>query len=306
MRVLLTGAGGRLGRVLHLALAGVVPPGGTPGSPVRSASAASAVVVAADRRQLPINERGSVLEAVDAIRPDVIVHAAARTDVDGCEGDPEGAFRVNALGTRHLAEAAGRVGAHLVYISTDYVFDGMTPSSFDGRPGNYREWDPTQPLSVYGESKLAGERECPPSATIVRTSWLAGPFGESAIGRVLKLARAEAPLRFVTDQRGSPTFAVDLAVTVTTLALERLPGVFHVTNGGSASRFELAQAVVAAAGQDPGRVEPITTADLDPQPPARRPADSSLDNFALRGVGLPPLAPWQDGLRRFVAALDDR
>ncbi len=306
MRVLLTGAGGRLGRVLHLALAGVVPPGGAPAAAVRSPSPGSAVVIAAGRRQLPIHERGAVLEAVDGVRPDVIVHAAARTDVDGCEGDPDGAFLVNALGTRHLAEAAGRVGAHLVYLSTDYVFDGKTPNAFDGRPGNYREWDSAHPLSVYGESKLAGERECPPSATIVRTSWLAGPFGESAVGRVLKLTHAEAPLRFVTDQRGSPTFAVDLAATVATLAFERLPGLFHVTNEGSATRFELAQAVVAAAGGDPGRVEPITTADLDPQPPARRPAHSSLDNFALRGLGLPALAPWQDGLRRFVAALDDR
>jgi dTDP-4-dehydrorhamnose reductase len=306
VRVLLTGAGGRLGRDLEFALAGVVPPGGVASAHVGSRPSASVEVVAADRRRLPIDERGAVLEAVLGVRPDLIVHAAARTDVDGCEGDPDGAFLVNALGTRHLAEAAGRVGAHLVYISTDYVFDGKSPSAFEGKPGNYREWDTPNPLSVYAASKLAGERECPPSATIVRTSWMATLYGQCAVGRMLELMRAEAPMRFVTDQRGSPTFAADLAVTVATLAFERLPGLFHVTNEGSATRFELAQAVVAARGKDPSRVEPITTADLDPQPPAKRPADSSLDNFALRGVGLPPLAPWQDGLRRFVAALDDR
>jgi dTDP-4-dehydrorhamnose reductase len=298
VRVLLTGAGGRLGRDLHFALAGAVPPGGVQPVHAGPRSSASIDVVAADRERLPIEVRAAVLEAVEGIRPDVIVHAAARTDVDGCEGDPDGAFLVNALGTRHVVEAAGRVGAHLVYISTDYVFDGTQ--------GNYREWDAPNPISVYGASKLAGERECPPTATIVRTSWLAGLFGESAVRRVLALAREEAPLRFVTDQRGSPTFAADLAMTVTTLAYERLPGTYHVTNEGSATRFELAEAIVVANGQDASRVEPITTADLDPKPPAARPADSSLDNFALRQSGLPTLPSWRDGLGRFLAALDDR
>jgi dTDP-4-dehydrorhamnose reductase len=298
VRVLLTGAAGRLGRDLHLALAGAAPPGGVPPEHARSLSSGSVDVIAADRQRLPIDVRGAVLEAVEGVRPDVIVHAAARTDVDGCELDPDGAFLVNALGTRHVAEAAARVGAHLVYISTDYVFDGKT--------GRYREWDTPNPISVYGASKLAGERECPSSATIVRTSWLAGLYGDSAVRRMLQQAFEESPLRYVDDQRGSPTFAADLAVTVATLALERLPGTYHVTNEGSATRFELAQAVVAAVGQDPGRVEPITTADLDPRPPAPRPADSSLDNFALRLAGLPAPAPWREGLARFVAALDDR
>jgi len=296
VRVLLTGAGGQLGRDLQLALAGEVPPGGVAPNHGRARPAADVDVIAADRARLPIDVRGAVHAAVDGVRPDVIVHAAARTDVDGCEGDPDGAFLVNALGTRHLAEAAARVGAHLVYISTDYVFDGTA-----GRP--YREWDEPNPLSVYGASKLAGERECPPSATVVRTSWLAGVHGENAVRRVLRAAFEEAPLRFVDDQRGSPTFTADLALTVARLAFERLPGTYHATNEGSASRFELARAVVAAAGQDPDRVQAITTADLDPLPPAPRPADSSLDNAALRLAGLPTLAPWEEGLARFVVAL---
>ena len=298
MRVLLTGAAGRLGRDLHLALAGAAPPGGVPPEHLRSLPRGSVDVIAADRQRLPIDVRGAVLEAVEGVRPDVIVHAAARTDVDGCEGDPDGAFLVNALGTRHVAEAAARVGAHLVYISTDYVFDGTA--------GRYREWDTPNPISVYGASKLAGERECPSSATIVRTSWLSGLSGDGAVRRMLRQAFEESPLRYVDDQRGSPTFAADLAATVAALALARLPGTYHVTNEGSASRFELAQAVLAAVGQDPSRVEPITTADLDPQPPARRPPDSSLDNFALRLAGWPALAPWREGLARYVAALDER
>jgi dTDP-4-dehydrorhamnose reductase len=296
VRVLLTGAGGRLGRDLQLVLGGEVAPGGVAPPRVAPGLFGRVEVVAADRQRLPIDVRGAVLEAVAGIRPDVIVHAAARTDVDGCESDPDGAFSANAIGTRHLVEAAGRVGAHVVYLSTDYVFDGRA-----GRP--YREWDDPHPLSVYGASKLAGERECPPSATIVRTSWVTSAHGDSTVRRMLQQAFEEAPLRYVDDQRGSPTFSADLAVTVATLALERLPGLYHATNAGSATRFELAQALVAAAGQDPGRVEPIKTADLDPPPPAVRPADSSLDNAALRLAGLPALPPWQDGLQRFVEAL---
>jgi dTDP-4-dehydrorhamnose reductase len=303
VRVLLTGAGGRLGRDLHVALAGGVAPGGLAPRNAGPPATGSVDVVAADRQRMPIEQRGAVLAAVDGVRPHVIVHAAARTDVDGCERDPDGAFRANAMGTRHLVEAADRFGAHLVYISTDYVFDGKRASGFDGRPGNYREWDEPNPLNVSGASKLAGERECPPSATIVRTSWLAAVYGDSAIRRMLQQAYEEAPLRYVNDQRGSPTFSADLAVTVATLALERLPGLYHATNFGSASRFELARAVVAAAGQDTSRVEPITTAELDPRPPAARPVDSSLDNAALRLAGLPALPHWEDGLDRFVAAL---
>jgi dTDP-4-dehydrorhamnose reductase len=293
VKVLITGAGGQLGRDLQLALAGEVPAGG-PSAEHRPRRGLE--IIGADRQRLPVTERAVVLAAVDGLRPDVIVHSAARTDVDGCEDDPEGAFSTNAMGTRHVAEAAARFGAHLVYISTDYVFDGTA-----GRP--YREWDEPNPLSVYGASKLAGERECPPSATIVRTAWLAGVHGENAVRRVLRRIYEEAPLRVVDDQRGSPTFTADLALAVSTLALERLPGAYHVTNGGSATRCELARAVVSATGHDPARVEAITTAELDPVPAARRPVDSSLDNAALRSTGLPALAPWPEALDRFVATL---
>jgi dTDP-4-dehydrorhamnose reductase len=237
-----------------------------------------------------------VLEAVEGFGPEVIVHAAAMTAVDACELHPDRAFAANALGTRNVAEAARRCGAHLVFVSTDYVFDGTSP-----RP--YVEWDEPRPLSVYGRSKLAGERECPTGATVVRTSWLCGRHGPNLVKTVLRLAEGDGPLRFVDDQRGSPTFTADLAAAVVTLALDRRPGIFHVTNQGQTTWYGLARAVLGAAGHDPDRVRPCATADLDPPRPAPRPANSVLDNAALRLAGLPLLPEWADGLDRLLASL---
>jgi len=257
-------------------------------------------VVAADRARLDVSSRDEVMAAVTGLEPDVIVNAAAFTDVDGCEDDPERAFAVNALGVRHLAEAAGLVGAHLCQVSTDYVFDG----SLD-RP--YHEWDRPNPVSVYGRSKLGGELEAGPAATVVRTAWVCGRHGRNFVTRILELARRDdVPLLVVDDQVGSPTMAADLAAAVVPLALARRRGLFHVTNGGGASRFELARAVLELAGDDPDRVLPIRTADLDPQPRAWRPPNSQLDNAALRLGGEALLPPWKDSLARLVADLTAR
>ena len=297
MNVLVTGAGGQLGRDLVDAFGGTVPAGGRrcslygPDGPGRAVD-----VVGLDHAALPVDDRGAVLAAVDGLRPDVVVHAGAWTAVDACEADPDRALAVNALGTRHVAEAAERSGAHLVYVSTDYVFDGRSP-----RP--YVEWDETNPLSVYGRSKLGGERECPPGSTIVRTSWVCGAHGANMVKTALRLAGGDGPLRFVDDQHGCPTFTADLAAAVVTLATDRRPGVHHVTNQGATTWFGFVRAVLAAAGHDGGRVEPIATADLDPPRPAPRPANSVLDNAALRLGALPLLAPWEDGLDRLVKAL---
>jgi dTDP-4-dehydrorhamnose reductase len=296
MRVLITGAGGQLGRDVSDALSGKVPVGGVDDTSTLGLRRNPVDVVAADRARLDVTNRTAVAAAVEQVRPDVIVHCAAWTAVDACEADPDRAFAANALATRHVAEAARRHGAHVVYISTDYVFDGTSP-----RP--YVEWDSPHPLSVYGRSKLGGESELDDGATVIRTSWTSGAHGTNMVGTVLRLAGTPGPLRFVDDQHGSPSFTADLATMVSLLATERLPGIFHVTNQGVASWYEFAGAVLDAAGHDRSRVEPITTAELDPPRPAPRPANSVLDNAALRLAGLPLLPDWHDALGRLVGVL---
>jgi dTDP-4-dehydrorhamnose reductase len=291
VRVLVIGAAGQLGRDVTDVLSGSVPTGGVA---LRGRSAVD--VVAVGRDQLDVTDRMAVSAVLHQVRPEVVIHTAAWTAVDACEADPDRAFAVNALGTRHVAEATRRVGAHLVYISTDYVFDGTSP-----RP--YVEWDAPHPLSVYGRSKLGGESELEASDTIVRTSWLSGAHGANMIATVLRLVAEPGPLRFVDDQYGCPTFTADLAGTVALLATERLPGIFHVTNQGVATWFEVAAAVVEAAGHDRSRVEPIATSELVPPRPAPRPANSVLDNAAVRLSGLPLLADWHDALGRLIPAL---
>jgi dTDP-4-dehydrorhamnose reductase len=303
--VLLTGGNGQLGRDLRDVLAGAAPDGG---QAVGSAGILPTVaegtfdVLSTDIDNLDLVDRDAVRAATAAFRPDIVLHGGAYTAVDACESDPDTAFAVNSLGTRHVAEAASDVGAHLVYVSTDYVFDG----SLD-RP--YVEWDMPSPRSVYGRSKLGGETEVHQiaggSATVVRTAWVNGAHGSNMVKTVLRLAEAssDAPLRFVDDQRGCPTFTADLARGLVRLALDRRPGTFHLTNQGETTWYGFAQATLAAAGLDPGRVEAITTAELVPPRPAPRPANSRLDNAALRLSGLPPLPAWQDALARLVAAL---
>lgn len=298
MRLLVTGAGGQLGRDLVEALSGSVPLGGLRGDPAtgRLGLRVPCEVISADHQRLDVVDRDAVIAAFEGVRPDVVVHAAAWTAVDACEGDPDRAFAANALGTRNVAEAARRFGSHVVYISTDYVFDGTSAHP-------YREWDEPCPVSVYGRSKLAGERELDPGSSIVRTSWVCGAYGANMVGTVLRLAAAGGALRFVGDQRGSPTFTADLAGAICILATERLPGIFHVTNQGATTWHGFAAAVLDAAGDDPSRVESISTADLVPRRPAPRPANSVLDNAALRLAGRPLLPDWQDGLERLVAVL---
>ncbi|MGH9047880.1 MAG: dTDP-4-dehydrorhamnose reductase [Acidimicrobiales bacterium] len=279
VKILVTGAAGQLGRDV-VALLG----------------STGVEVIAADHAMLRVEEVSAVHGLVDAVGPSAIIHAAALTNVDRCETEPEAADAINAVGTANVASAAQRVGAHLVYISTDYVFDGTAD-----RP--YKETDPTNPVSVYGATKFAGERACPPSATIVRTSWVAGDGGANFISAVLDLARRDGELRFVEDQRASPTFTPDLARAVVSLAADRRPGRFHVTHSGQASRFELARATLELAGQDPARIVAIATSELHPPRPARRPAYSVLDNAAFAAAGYEPLPPWRDSLGRLVGQL---
>jgi dTDP-4-dehydrorhamnose reductase len=168
------------------------------------------------------------------------------------------------------------------------------------------EWDTPAPLGVYGASKRAGETEAlalGSGAAVVRTSWVCGEHGANMVKTVLSLLRGDGPLRFVTDQVGCPTFAADLAPMLRRLALERRSGIHHVTNQGAVSWFEFAREIAALRGADPGRVEPIRTADLRPPRPAPRPANSVLDNAVLRMAGIPLLADHRDGLARLLGRL---
>jgi dTDP-4-dehydrorhamnose reductase len=278
-RVLVTGAGGQVGREV-----------------VGELDRCGYDVLAADHGAVDVADRQAVLGAVTAADPAVIVHCAAWTAVDACESDEDRAYRVNALGCRHVMEAARRVGAYVVALSTDYVFDGTKPSP-------YVEWDPTNPRSAYGRSKRGGELELGIDAAIVRTSWVCGRHGANMVKTVLRLAAEHDTLAFVDDQRGHPTFADDLARMLRRFVAERLPGIHHVTNQGAVSWFEFAQAVLSAAGGDPARVAPIATRDLQPPRPAPRPANSVLDNAALRLQGIELLPDFHEPLERLVRDL---
>jgi dTDP-4-dehydrorhamnose reductase len=274
VKVLVTGAGGQLGRELVTAFEGCD-------------------VVAADRAALDVGDRDAVVGAITALRPDVIVHAAAWTDVDGCEADPDRAYRDNAMSTRHVCDGARRVGAHVVTLSTDYVFDGKTD-----RP--YVEWDVCNPLSVYGLSKRAGELEVDPAYAIVRTTWVfSGTSG--LVQAIVRLGRGEGQLRFVDDNYACPTSAADLALAVHDLAVARLPGIFHVTNQGATTPYDLARETMRLAGEDPDRVVAVSSTELGRA--AVRPARSDLDNAAMRLSGLPLLPDHREPLERLVKEL---
>jgi dTDP-4-dehydrorhamnose reductase len=296
VRILVTGGYGQLGRDLTDALAGRVPDGGRRCAllgPEGPREGLKHDVLSTDIDTMRVEDRDAVLHTFSDFQPELVLHGGAITAVDLCETEVDTAFSVNAIGTRHVAEAAALVGAHMVYVSTDYVFDGTST-----RP--YREWDAPRPTSVYGASKLAGEFECRPGSTIVRTSWVCGAHGNNMVATALRLAEGDGELRFVNDQHGSPTFTADLAPAVITLGLDRRPGLFHVTNGGATTWWGFVRAVFAHVGVDPERVLPIPTAELDPPRPAPRPANSVLDNTALRLSGLPALPDWEDGLARLV------
>ena len=280
MKVFVTGAGGQVGREVV----------------AQFAAQPQHDVVAADHGTLDVGDRDAVMQAITESQPDAVVHCAAWTAVDACEADPDRALRVNALGTRYVAEAAARAGAHVLCLSTDYVFDGTKPSP-------YVEWDPPNPQSVYGRSKLGGELEAGTDATIVRTSWVCGEHGANMVKTILRLAAEHPTLSFVDDQRGHPTFADDLASMLVRLVVERRAGLFHVTNQGAVSWFEFAREVLSAAGLDPERVHPISTAELTPPRPAPRPANSVLDNAALRLADVPLLPDFREPLARLVHTL---
>jgi dTDP-4-dehydrorhamnose reductase len=251
-------------------------------------------VVGLDLPELDITTP-EAMQVIAEARPAWVVHAAAWTDVDGCERDPARALVVNGEGTRRVAEACRVAGAGLVYLSTDYVFDGRK-----GAP--YVETDPVSPLSAYARSKVAGEeavRAAAPRWAIVRTAWLFGASGKNFVKTIVEKAAAGGPLRVVDDQVGSPTYARDLAEAIAQLVSRDLTGTYHLTNAGSCSWYAFARAILEKAGLAHVLVTPMTTAALGRLAP--RPAFSVLANRAWTAAGLRPLRPWREALSAMLA-----
>ena len=272
MRILITGAQGQLGQALQRALSGED-------------------LVLKDLPEFDLTHSDSESQIV-AARPSVILHVGAYTNVDGAEREPDRAMAVNAQGTTYVARAAATLNARLIYVSTDYVFDGIKSTP-------YREEDVPHPINVYGQSKRAGEiaalTGCP-NTLVVRTAWLYGHAGNNFVKTIMKLAGEKPFLEVVGDQRGCPTNAEDLAMVLKDLLTSDLRGICHVTNTGNCTWHEFAEAIVSLMGLATP-VRPITTAQMGR--PARRPAYSVLAQGRL-GTVRALLPHWKDALARFM------
>ncbi|MFA5785772.1 MAG: dTDP-4-dehydrorhamnose reductase [Actinomycetota bacterium] len=247
--------------------------------------------------EVNVSDYDAAMQSVIEIAPEVVFNAAAATDVDLCETDLDYAYSGNAITAQNLALACAHTGAMLVHVSTDYVFDGNGERAFS-------EEDAPNPPNAYGRSKLAGERAVAgilPRHLVVRTSWLYDQGGRNFVAAMLRLARGDDPVEVVADQVGTPTYVPDFASGLVRLARMRRFGTFHLTNGGSCSRFEQARAVFELAGFDPERVRPVTS-EAFPRP-ARRPANAVLDNRMVRLAGLPALRHWREALAEAVGGM---
>jgi dTDP-4-dehydrorhamnose reductase len=275
MRIVITGAAGQLGRDL---LAELKPRHDCDGL---------------TRSEADVTDYASLSRHMAAHAPDLIIHAAAYTDVDGCERDPDHAYRVNAVGAWNAA-AAHACGAAVAVLSTDFVFDGTK-----GEP--YTEFDPTNPISHYGASKRAGEQAAlcaNPRTYVIRTQWLYGLHGRNFPYAILRAA-SRGEVRVVADQVGTPTYTVDLARLVGRIIETPRYGIYHATNAGSCTWYEFAAELYRLAGMDPAILRPISSAEWPS--PTRRPAYSVLRNYALELMGLDAARPWQEAAQVFVA-----
>lgn len=291
MRILITGAAGMLGTDARRILAAQ----GHEVIPTDVGLAATG-----DIRPLDITDGAAVRAFFAETNPALVFHGAAFTDVDGCERDPDLAHKVNALGTWAVASAAQEVGAALVAISTDFVFDGTKGAA-------YTEFDAPSPISRYGASKLAGEnlaRAACRRCYIVRTSWLYGVGGKNFPYTVINLAKTKPELPIVADQFGTPTYTVDLANAISDIIQTPLYGVYHVSNGGETSWEGFARAILAKTNLAHVPVRPITSDEYARMfgSPTRRPAYSVLRHYALELMGRDTLRPWEDALDAFLAA----
>jgi dTDP-4-dehydrorhamnose reductase len=284
-KILVTGSEGMLGKAI-----------------VKSLKSGGARVICTDiqsgENRLDITMPEQVSDFVERIKPDIIIHTAAYTDVDACEKFPEKAYAVNAKGVKNIAWAAKDTRAFLIYISTDYIFDGE-------KKAPYVEQDRPDPISVYGKSKLAGEdavRGIIDGYLIIRTSWLFGKGGKNFVDTIIEKAKSGKALRVVDDQKGSPTYAADLAEAIKTLLLtaynQQPATIMHITNSGACTWHEFAKEILRLKEIDGIEIESVSSYDMPMS--AKRPAMSILDNsryISLSGRALPP---WQDALKCYL------
>ncbi|MCM3378785.1 MULTISPECIES: dTDP-4-dehydrorhamnose reductase [Shouchella] len=275
-RVLITGAGGQLGHDL-----------------VSQFSLNGYQVFGLTRQDLDITDQDMVKSVFEKIKPDLVIHAAAYTAVDQAESDVDDAFRVNAIGTRNVAVEANRYNAKVVYVSTDYVFNGQAREPIN-------EFSPVAPIGIYGQSKLAGEnyiRDLCNQFFIVRTSWVYGSHGNNFVKTMLKLGQEKEEIGVVADQIGSPTYTVDLAKSIVEIGATEKFGIYHVSNSGSCSWYEFAKAIFEIGGIDV-KVKALSTEEF-PRP-AKRPAYSVFDHMGLRLNGFKKTPHWRDALKDFL------
>lgn len=287
MKVLVTGAQGQLGNDV-----------------VRIFTDAKHVVIGLGKKGLDITDLNCCLNIVKELKPDCIIHCAAYTAVDSAESDIDQAFRINAMGARNLAVAAESVGSKLIFISTDYVFNGQAESP-------YVEYDQPDPRTVYGKSKLAGEVLIQTLCSkwfVVRTSWVFGLQGNNFVKTMLRLGQEKPNLSVVNDQKGSPTYTIDLANFLLELAATDNYGIYHASNQGACTWYEFTQAIFEEATNIleidiKAELSACTTAEF-PRP-APRPMNSVLDHMSIRINGFTDLPDWQDALKRFLLELKD-
>jgi dTDP-4-dehydrorhamnose reductase len=295
IKVLVTGAAGQVGQDLLDVLAGLIPPGGDPAFQPDGVAIApdEFSVMGLTHHDLDVADAAAVHRTVEMVRPDIIIHLAAYTAVDKAESDAATCFAVNEIGTGNLSDAAFEIGASLIAVSTDYVYDGRKGDS-------YVETDGTNPMGVYGRSKLAGELRCRPQDTIVRTSWVMGLRGRNVLHIIADRVARNEPVRFVTDQVGTPTFSADLSRALASFARRPPGGIWHLANRGTTSWFAVAEMAAHEFGATEGFVTPILTSELSPAPAATRPSRSDLSTEKWESAGYAPMPEWTDGLSRFA------
>lgn len=294
MKILITGANGQLGKQIR----GIINNGRSEVGAIPT-EVKEAQVACYDVDTMDITDLKAVREIFKTEKPDVVINCAAFTHVDGCETQYDVAFKINSLGSRNLAMASEEMGAKLIHVSTDYVFEGVGTVPFN-------EADLPKPVSAYGKTKYLGEqyvREFSSKYFIVRTAWLYGYYGKNFVKTIMNAAKEKGYLTVVDDQRGNPTNAEDLAHHILKLAVTEEYGVYHCTGTGECSWFDFAKAIVEYSNID-CTVDPITSDKLGRA--AKRPAFSSLDNMMLRCTVGDEMREWKEALKCFIENLPSK